>query len=178
MPFFDLFRKHKPESEPQKSLPQLCYEIAYFILPHYAHRDLAGLQEICERPNIANAFFYIMACNRHKIEPEESALSLFRWHLGELPNGCAHLTLEYPIPPPVNMASLSLRQMKQMVLAPYFSCVLQSSEGAATYYILGQSPLGGTTLRMVTADGSNCNLGPGPEPTLESFLAQVQATEK
>ncbi len=39
------------------------------------------------------------------------------------------------------------------------------------YYILGQVPIGGgTTFRSVLAEGTNCNLGPGPEPRLDAFL--------
>jgi hypothetical protein len=35
------------ESTPTVSLPQLCYDVAYFILPHYAFESLARLEEIC-----------------------------------------------------------------------------------------------------------------------------------
>ncbi len=57
-----------------------------------------------------------------------------------------------------------------LVLAPHFSCILRGGDNTSSYYILGQSPIGGgTTLRMVTAEGVNCNLGPGPNPTLIEF---------
>lgn len=40
MGLFDWFRK------PAVPLPQLCYDVAYFVLPHFAFRDLATVQEL------------------------------------------------------------------------------------------------------------------------------------
>jgi hypothetical protein len=47
MGLLDWFRKPKP-SVP---LSQLCYDVAYFILPHYAFQDLAKLTGVfrCRR---------------------------------------------------------------------------------------------------------------------------------
>jgi hypothetical protein len=60
------------------------------------------------------------------------------------------------------------------VLAPHYSSVIRDTDDACSYYILGQSPMGGgTTLRCITADRANCNLGPGPKPTLEDFHARL-----
>ena len=45
------------------SLPQLCYDVAYFILPRYALHDLARLSELCSRtPTAAGPFFYLRFC--------------------------------------------------------------------------------------------------------------------
>lgn len=61
-----------------------------------------------------------------------------------------------------------------IILAPYFSSELRDRGGKVSYYILGQSPMGGgTTLRCVTAEGANCNLGPGPDPTIDLFHAEL-----
>ena len=121
----NIFRKRAPAVP----LPQLCYDVAYFILPHYA-------------------------------------------------DGRDFLTLEYPSPPPVDMSQMTPEDLiaadKPFVLAPYFSCIIRDSAGTRSYYILGQSPIGGgATLRSVTAEGENCNLGPGPQPTVENFHARL-----
>ena len=171
MALFDLFRKCKPTVP----LPQLCYDIAYFILPHYVHRDFAKLQDICEQtPTSAGPFFYIMACQSRKIEPDIETAKTFKWHIGDRSNGSRFFTLEYPLPPPVDMSNMTTEQImaarESIVLAPYLSCVIRRGDNASSYYVLGQSPIGGgTTLRSVTADGANCNHGPGPNPTLTDF---------
>jgi hypothetical protein len=66
------------------------------------------------------------------------------------------------------------------VLAPYFSAVVRHRQtNEVNYYTLGQAPTGGgTTLRAVMPDNSNCNLGPGPEPRLDAFLARLRDGEK
>lgn len=163
MPLFDFFKKSKAVP----SLPQLCYDIAYFILPIYAYQRLDGLREITAREKIGGPFFYIMACQQHKIEPDPDVAQGFQWHSGAFSDGSTHLTLEYPTPPPVS------RNLNQMVLAPYFSSVVETKDRGVHYFILGQSPMGGTTLRTVTPDGANANLGPGTEPALDAFLARI-----
>ena len=54
MALFDIFKKRKPAVP----LPQLCYDIAYFVLPHYAHEDFAKLDDMCRQtPTSAGPFF-------------------------------------------------------------------------------------------------------------------------
>ncbi len=171
MALFDIFRKRKPAV----SLPSLCYEIAYFILPHYAHGDFAKLKDMCEQtPSAAGPFFYVMACQTHEIEPDIETAKVFKWHVGEFANGSQYFTLEYPVPPPVDMSDMTTEQVMaardSIVLAPHFSCAIRCVDDSLSYCVLGQSPIGGgTTLRSVTADGANCNHGPGPNPTLNGF---------
>lgn len=175
MALFDIFKKRKP-SVP---LPQLCYDIAYFILPRYAHDDFAKLDDLCRQtPSAAGPFFYVMACQMRKSEPDIEIGKTFKWHVGSLDNAIEYLTLAYPTPPPVDMSNLSpeevLNSKTPLVLAPYYSSVLRDRGGKKHYYILGQSPLGGgTTVRCITPDGRNCNLGPGPAPTIEEFHAAL-----
>ena len=45
------------------------------------------------------------------------------------------------------------------VLAPYFSSILRAENDSVAYYVLGQAPKGGTTLRCITINGVNANLG-------------------
>ena len=66
MGIFDLLKK-RPEQVP---LPQLCYDVAYFLLPHYAYHDVAKVVELCSNsPSAAGPFFYVMACQARKVEP-------------------------------------------------------------------------------------------------------------
>jgi hypothetical protein len=175
MALFDIFRKRKPAIP----LAQLCYDIAYFILPHYAHNDFAKLDDMCRQsPTSAGAFFYVMACQMRKIEPDIDDAKKFQWHLGSLDGSRDYLTLAYPTPPPVDMSNMSPDQLTSssitFVLAPYFSTVLRGREAETDYYILGQAPIGGgTTLRCITAEGANCNLGPGPDPNIQDFHAAL-----
>jgi hypothetical protein len=175
MSLFDSFRK----STPAVPLPQLCYDMAYFILPHYAFNDLAKLADMCQNtPTAAGPFFYFMAAQMRKVEPDDEDATRFRWSHGQLGDGREYFTLEYPTPPPVDMSDATIEQMvgggSAFVLAPHFSTIIRGP-GGVHYFILGQAPLGGgTTLRCVLPEGANCNLGPGPEPTLAAFLDAIR----
>lgn len=176
MGLFDWFRKPKPAVP----LPQLCYDVAYFVLPHYAFNDLAKLTDLClNTPTAAGPFFYVMAAQMRMVEPDTADAKRFRWHHGPLGDGREYFALEYPPPPPVDLSDVSVEQMAggggpKVVLAPHFSAVLRGA-GGAQYFILGQAPIGGgTTLRCILPEGANCNLGPGPKPILSSFLGAIR----
>ncbi len=54
MGLFDRFRKPKLSV----SLPQLCYDVAYFILPQYAFNHLDRIVDLCSTtPNAAGSIF-------------------------------------------------------------------------------------------------------------------------
>ncbi|MBY0456877.1 MAG: hypothetical protein K2V38_06040 [Gemmataceae bacterium] len=167
---------------PSVSLPQLCYDVAYFILPHYAANDVPKVATLCrDAPTAGRVFFYVMACQGRGVEPDPEDAKRFCWHHGTLTEGDEYFALEYPVPPPVDLLDLPPEQMfaTKVVLAPHFSVIVRNIvTGAAEYFILGQSPMGGgTTLRRVTVNGRehiNANLGPGPEPKLDAFLAAVR----
>src|ERR1041385_5189045 len=92
MGLFDWFRKPKPAVP----LPQLCYDIAYFILPHYAFRDLAKLADLClNTPTLAGPFFYVLAAQARKVEPDTEDARRFRWHHGQLDEAHEYFALEY-----------------------------------------------------------------------------------
>jgi hypothetical protein len=175
MGLFDWFRKPMP-SVP---LPQLCYDVAYFILPHYAFKDLGKLADMClNTPTTAGPFFYIMAAQARKVEPDTEDAKRFHWHHGEMGEGREYFALEYPEPPAVDMSDVPIEQMMggrtAFVLAPHFSVIIRGT-GGVQYFILGQAPMGGgTTLRCILPEGMNCNLGPGPEPKLALFLDAVR----
>ncbi len=164
------------------SLPQLCYDVAYFILPHYAFGDLAKVTDLClNTPSAAGPFFYLMATSARKIEPVMDDAKRFRWHHGQLSEGSEYFVLEYPSSPPVDMSNMSIEQVmnseQKLVLAPHFSAIVRRPNGVQ-YFVLGQSPMGGgTTLRCILPEGMNCNLGPGPKPELLLFLDVIRTCE-
>jgi hypothetical protein len=177
MGLFGWFRKPRPGVP----LPQLCYDVAYFILPHYAFQNLAKLTDLClNTPTAAGPFFYAMAAQARKVQPDAVDAKAFRWHLGQLGEGREYLALEYPVPPPVDMSDIPIEQVisrgASFVLAPHFSAIVQGPGPADVhYFILGQAPMGGgTSLRCILPEGANYNLGPGPEPELPAFLDAVR----
>ncbi|MCE9543962.1 MAG: hypothetical protein K8T25_00330 [Planctomycetia bacterium] len=158
-------------------LPQLSYDVAYFILPHYAYNDFSKVVDLCmETPNAAGPFFYLMACQFRDLEPVIEDAPKFRWSHGPLEDDWDYFVLQYPVPPPIDMSDVALDEMLNAssppVLAPHFSGIICHREsGEVKYFVLGQAPLGGgTTFRSVLANGNNCNLGPGPEPNTDAFL--------
>lgn len=171
----------RPRKAPSVSLPQLCYDIAYFILPGYAYGDVAKVADLClNTPDAAGPFFYVMACVARKSEPVIEDAKRLRWHHGQLGETAEFFVLEYPAPPPINLTEADIDKVlnasEPLVLAPYFSAIVRdAASDSSTYYILGQAPMGGgTTLRHLSSDGMNSNLGPGPQPVLADFLAAVQ----
>ena len=184
MGLFDLFKKRTRETkvEPprQLSLLSISYGIAYFILPHYAFNDCDKLASMfIETPTSAGPFYYLMGCQMQKTEPVMEHASLFRVHHGDLNGTHDYFILEYPTPPPVDFSGTDptkLSEEEMPVLAPYFSAIVRPrQEGPVQYYTLGQAPIGGgTTLRSVTPEGMNCNLGPGPNASLDEFLARLR----
>ena len=113
------------------------------------------------------------------MEPDIEAAKQFKWHNGSFDETHKHLLLEYPVPPPVDMGDadpISLFESgSKIVLAPHFSLILYGGKDVPLYYILGQSPRGGgTTLRRICDGGMNGNLGPGPPPERDQFLAYVR----
>lgn len=160
---------------------QLCYDIAYFLLPQYAYHRLDELAEMVRKaPRVAglNLFVRAVMARKAKVRPEDA--EGLRWHVGMLMDGLEHFILEYPPPPPFDLSEDEFIERMQSgsppVLAPHFSAILHAVEtGEAFYFVLGQAPLGGgTTLRCVTEDQKNCNLGPGPKPVLTAFVAKLR----
>jgi hypothetical protein len=185
MGLFGWLRRPKPGAPPSRQegvpLPQLCYDVAYFILPHYAYHDLGKLADLClNSPAAAWPFFYVMSCQVRKVEPDVADARRFRCHHGQLDGRREYFALEYPSPPPIDLSAVPPEQIggggAPFVLAPHFSAILREhGSGEVDYYVLGQAPRGGgTTLRCVLREGMNCNLGPGPAPQLPAFLEAIR----
>ena len=191
MGLFDKFKKPAPKTEApaaqdadaqadaqadapaaQPDLPTLCYQIAYFVLPRLVFVEPEQTIGHFNDPASAGPYFYVKSALLLKVQPEREHALAFHTHSGELAPGKNYYILEYPVPPP-----LDPRQLKNQVLAPFFSAIIhEPASGAVSYYTLGQRPVWeahpepGTTFRSVTPDGANCNLGPGPQPELDGFL--------
>lgn len=186
MGIFDWLRKPKQpadESPPlPPALPSLCYDVAYFILPDYAFENLDRIVELCDKtPTTAGQHFYLLACIARTVEPDMEAARKFQWHRGNLTGDLEYLVLEFPTPPPLffDMTKITDTQaystLGKITLAPYFCAVIRSpGSKIANYYILGQALDGGTILRGVTSNGFNANLGPGPDPKLDLFIAHLK----
>ncbi len=112
--------------------------------------------------------FYTMGCEFKGAPPAPERASLYQARHGELDGATEFYLLEYPEPPVVDFSKMfpgkNTTEAEVPVPAPYFSAMLCNREtGAVSYYVLGQSPVGGgTTLRSVAHGGVNSNLGPGP----------------
>ncbi len=111
-----------------------------------------------------------MGCQLRKVQTNRAVADMFSAHSGALYAGLDYHIIQYPTPPPFNLSDPDL------VLAPHFSAILHSTnDNQVRYFILGQSPTGGTTLRSVTTDGLNANLGPGPDPQIDAFINALKA---
>jgi hypothetical protein len=166
-----------PVNSQEVSIWQISYALAYFVLPQYAFNRLHKIEELYQNnPATAGPFFYAMACQLRKATPNRADAELFSWHVGELDDQNDFFVMIHPTPEPIDMNSLEEDYLKHHTLAPFFSGIFRNrASGNVSYFVLGQNPLGdGTTLRSITLDPMvNANLGPGPEPDIDSFLASV-----
>lgn len=171
----------------QISLPQTCYDIAYFILPRLMFSELDRIKMLfLEYPHDAGKFLYSAACQARRIEPNLDTAPQFHCHHRTFDDSREFFVLEYPAPPTADIeepdpvavltdSQVFLSSVKQIgVLAPFFSAILCRDSVDAEYYILGQAPYDGTTLRSLDRDGNNRNRGPGPEPTLDAFIDAIR----
>lgn len=160
-------------------MEELSYMVAYVVLPHYAFKDREKVVGMWKAgPNLPGAFLYLMACKMKEIEPVEEDVTRFKAEVHQI-DGVDYYVLQHPEPTPVDMSNLEAEEVLNspggFVLAPYLSCMVHdTASGAVSLYILGQAPIGGgTTLRTVTANGMNANLGPGPQPNVENLLSAI-----
>jgi len=111
----------------------------------------------------------------------------YKYYQGNLTSHLQYFLIEYPLPPEQGqgpnmedlLAALAKGQGPSLdvvpVLGPYFSAViLNSNKEEKHVYNLGQSPGEGTTLRFVSAGGTNVNCGSGPEPSAGAFLESLR----
>jgi hypothetical protein len=182
-----LFKRRTTPRDPpavaaSPDLPTVSYALAYSVLPHYAYANLPRFRDMwSQTPSTIGPIFYVMACQLLKKEPEPAQAAQFEAVRGVLDSSREFYLFRYPLPPPVDLSGIEpedlLEQGVTPVLAPHFSVVVTGNGSSISwYYVLGQAPIGGgTTLRYVSADGANCNLGPGPPRDQKAFLEAVRA---
>lgn len=153
-------------------LPKLCYDLAYFLLPQALADDPARALGWFQH---GGPYLYALVCAMTKIEPDPAVAATFSVAVGKLGEGRSYCVLAYPSPPPLDprMLEPGWAATRGAVLAPHFSAIVLSPAGLA-YFVLGQRPGGGTTLRSVRP-GMNANLGEGPAPTLAGLLEVLAA---
>jgi hypothetical protein len=114
-------------------------------------------------------------------------LQEFKYYQGELKPGLNYYLMEFPKPPPqteqpnrqdvVDLLSQGKKLSPEAVpvLGPFFAVACHNTQtNEIHFYILGQSPKEGTTLRVALENGKgHANCGPGPEPSPSSFLQAV-----
>jgi len=184
MGLFDLFKKKKrtlldefndivDKGSQKTDTPLMCYKMAYVILPQELHQSpTETLDRIRSQPDTAGALFYTKACTSSGCLPKRQDALAFRTHMGRLSPDQEYLIIEYPSPPPLRLDT------GMPILAPYFSAVIVNEiNGPPAYFVLGQAPTGGTTLRTVEG-GVNANMGSGSEPTLDAFLQLLRSIVK
>jgi hypothetical protein len=153
--------------------------MAYFVLPRYVASGAAAfIENLARTPTLGAGFYYAMACQMNRKEPDTKLLRSFPVHLGDLDEHHQYCIVEYPKQPAVDLMELSVEEMlalgNKVVFAPYFSAIILSKQSkVARYFILGQSPDGHTTLRSVTPE-MNANHGSGCEPVLEEFVSLLR----
>ncbi|BBM87890.1 hypothetical protein [Candidatus Uabimicrobium amorphum] len=162
------------------SVPQNCYEMAYYLLPGYVYNEKEKVIAELSMGRIGAMFFYTIVCLQKEEEPTPEAMNALKVNSGEFDNYNYHI-ITYPTPPPVD-TDISIEDMiagrQRQVLAPYFSAIIEEkSSQKMRYFILGQSPDGLTTLRTVTIDEegmTNANLGRGCTVDVNAFITMLQ----
>lgn len=150
------------QPHPPEDTPAVCWAMAYSLFPELVESGRL-VRDLERRRLTSTPYYYVLACTARGHGPREELLRAFRVHTGRMGPRHRWWAIEFPAPPPPGE-----------VLAPWFSAVVEeTSSGARSYFVLGQSPDGGTTLRRVTT-GTNANLGPGGPADLQSFLSLIR----
>lgn len=102
--------------------------------------------------------------------------SMFSTEIRQVDANLGVALITHPRPPkhPVEL------QPGKPILAPYFAAILfdPSSLAKPVFYVLGQNPTGGTTLRSVSGENFHGNCGTGCKPDLEDFLSLVVLVQR
>jgi len=162
-------------SPDRQETAQNCYTMAYFVLPRYVFAGAAALvEQLAGSTHLGTGLYYATACKMNGTEPDPDLVHAFPVRHGDLDATSRYCVVAYPTPPAVDLSGVPPEELftrkDKVVLAPYFSAiVLPTASPEVRYFVLGQSPIGTTTLRGVTPT-TNANLGSGSEPELEPFL--------
>lgn len=147
----------------RKSEDDVNYAVAYFLLPQLIFQDWEDFSaKLTSEREQVGPLLYFIASKQSGREPDPSTAKQFATQQHVLEDGVTCYLFLFP-PPRVQR------------VYPYLAALLHhTTTNEREYFVLGQSPFaGGTTLRQVTP-GMNTNLGSGPEPTPEAFLAALE----
>lgn len=184
---FGFFRRLLPAKRPPlPPVSRLHYTLAYQVFPeHVFQKTEQFLQMGTKSVKLPGPYFLLRTASQLGVNPEQHSdwmveqSNKLKWHRGELSDGRDYFVMEFPDPEPIDHLTekdLITRFKDGLVLAPHFAGVIGRMNSAETqlhdsaYYVLGQRPLGGTTLRQVSKSGSNLNLDQGPPPQLKPFI--------
>jgi hypothetical protein len=131
------------------------------------------LADLLAEPKIAFGCAYYLAAQLRGIEPLHKVYHSFQCLTGELTDALRFHLIQYPTPPDVKYFPAF------DVLPPYFSAIVTSPDRIVRgYFILGQAPESGTTLRTVTPDGANRRVGvysPYSNPNAFEFIGLLRS---
>src|SRR5262245_13076660 len=80
---------------------QMCYRMAYFLLPQYVQQDPEKVASELTSGRIGAMFFFVMTCQIGGQEPKEEdapTIQAFRAHAGRLNDDWDYYIVEYPPP--------------------------------------------------------------------------------
>jgi hypothetical protein len=151
--------------------PLMCYKMAYVVLPETIFRNTDATLEQLEKHirssggESAGFRFFVQTCSSCGCVPSPQYANSFAVYVGNLTLHLVYIIFGYPEPEPVNLTS------GLPILAPYYSgAVWDDRIAKLSYFVLGQALDGSTTLRSVSSDGTQTNLGSGSAPNLPAFI--------
>jgi len=160
---------------------QIAAHMAYRLLPRRVFPDVAEvLSDFEHAPELAALSYFREVATGRGFDPSTEALKALRVHFCDLGSyDC--VVIEYPRFPARDVLTAEPDLPPGSggyVLAPYFSAILRDRlSDEPRYFVLGQSPDGGTRLRE-WSESLNTDHGPGCEPTLAAFLGTLKARLK
>ena len=173
MPFLDFLFGRKP----RPSIHELAYGVAYYEFPQNAFAAKENLFKLWDdNPSYLSRYLYIKACRMRGVKAVDEESNQLSFELHDFSDTHTAHILKYPVPPSFEFDPGQMMAGNGPVLAPYYSALItDQSRSQLQYFVLGQSPSGGTTLRSVDENGINSNLGPGPDvPSCENFLGLIR----
>lgn len=179
--FITKFEKSRSgPKETRNGLAGVSYVLAYKVLPDLVHRRWNEFLSLWKDGIPMSIYLALHGAIEYRRSLTSEQIFEFKTQTGRFSESVDYYLVSYPCPPAQEARSdtyeLPSTPWEQRIwLGPHFSAALHNRKtGEKHLYILGQAPTEGTTLRCVTANGANCNCGPGPEPSIGSFLGRLK----
>jgi hypothetical protein len=166
MGLLDFIRRKKPLGPGSYVL---AYKFCYEFVPQRLFADPSYVIEKFQvGPKQALALMLATFFTELRAVSDPDLRAGFGVHVADLASGKRTIIIQYPTPPttPIEL------QPGISLPAPFFSAIVFGTDlpASVSYFVLGQSPDGGTTFRSVTPD-LNGNLGRGCTPELAAFVS-------